>query len=120
MFRMGHGLRWRRRTTRALAIAVMLVASMAPAAFADGDPDAAEEIVSDHCAICHKVPGLDSSRRPGWVYAPSFLEMAEQPRRYTTTRIRDFLAQPHYPMTRMILSESDIENLLAYIERMRK
>lgn len=120
MLRVRHVSRWVRRAAGALPIAVILAASMVPPVFADSDPDAAEEIVTDHCAICHKVPGLDSSRRPGWVYAPSFMEMADQPRRYTSTRIRDFLERPHYPMTRMALSPADIENLVAYIERMRK
>lgn len=83
-----------------------------------GDPNAAKAIVVEHCVKCHAVPGYDGAGTPA-LQAPDFALLADQPEVYTPDRLRRSLTQPHWPMTQFILSKSDVENLLSYIETLR-
>lgn len=93
---------------------VMLVATLlaAPAAMAAGQADAARGIVSEHCAKCHAVP--DFSATSAIVEAPAFTTIAQDRQTYSEARIRKSLLKPHFPMTGITLSPSDIDNLVAY------
>ncbi|MDH3279883.1 MAG: hypothetical protein OEQ18_01995 [Gammaproteobacteria bacterium] len=84
-----------------------------------GDPNAAKPIVVEHCVKCHEVPGYTPDAGLPSVSAPSFSELAEQSETYTHESLRWFLRSPHWPMTHLILSNSDIEKLISYIESLR-
>ena len=97
---------------RMAVIFVSLCASTSVAAD-DPDPNAAKGIVSAYCADCHEVPGFPTGSRSVAFDAPSFRAIASTPD--GGARIRGFLRQPHYPMRQFVLSDSDIENLVAFI-----
>ena len=87
---------------------------------AAGNPNMALGIVSDHCSKCHEAPGYEVHRKDAAVVGPSFRSIANQPTVYTRARLRSFLRQSHYPMTKFVLSPSDIDNLIAYIQSLRE
>ena len=99
--------------------AAMLIAATGPAT-AKGDAKAAMPIVSEYCTPCHVVPGYKPRFEKADVNAPDFQKMADNPDVYTHERLRTFLSKPHFPMTKYILSSSDIDNLVAFIEALRK
>lgn len=108
-----------RRLTGSL-FAVALTSLPVGPAQATGDAHAARGIVAEHCARCHEVPGFHSRYKPSAVMAPSFRTISNQPDVYTRTRLTAFLRRPHYPMTKFVLSPSDIDNLVAFIESLRE
>jgi mono/diheme cytochrome c family protein len=101
-----------------LAGAALGVFALGAPARAVGDPDQAKGIVVEHCVACHAVPGYDHEGL-STVEAPSFQAIADAPQKYTPERLRQFLIQPHWPMTQFRLSARDIEDLLAFIEGLR-
>lgn len=101
------------------AAAVMFVAATGPAA-AEGNAKAAAPIVSEYCTHCHVIPGYKPRFEKGEVNAPDFQKMADHPNVYTHERLKAFLSKPHFPMTGYILSASDIANLVAFIEALRR
>ena len=104
-----------------IGCALAMLALVAPAsAQAAGDPAAAQPIVAEHCVNCHEIPGYEAPHGRAPVDAPPFQTIADQPQVYTVERLRSFLAKPHFPMTKFILSSSDIDNLTAFIELLRR
>ncbi len=100
-----------------LAAALLMVTLLAaPAAMAAGQADAARGIVSEHCAKCHAVP--DFSAKSIVANAPTFITIARERETYSEARIRKSLLKPHFPMTGITLSPSDIDNLVAYFEEL--
>lgn len=100
---------------------VMAVAAhLAAPASGEGNPQAALGLVAEHCTACHEVPGLKPRFAKADVAAPAFQAMADQPALYTRERLTAFLRQPHFPMGQFIFSPSDIDNLVAFIEALRK
>lgn len=103
-----------------IAVGVVLAAAPAASGLAAGDADAARGIVAEYCTACHEVPGYAARHGRAEVNAPPFQAIADQPALYTEERLRRFLRQPHFPMTKFTLSPSDIDNLVAFIERLRR
>jgi len=103
----------------AIGITVLLVVFGSVSLVAAGDPDAAKAIIVEHCAKCHAIPRYSPEGGPDSVNAPAFSAIADNSDTYGRERLGTFLRQPHFPMTQLILSESDIENILAYIESLR-
>jgi mono/diheme cytochrome c family protein len=99
---------------------LLLAAVPGAAGLAAGDPDAARGIVAEYCTACHEVPGYVARHGRAEVNAPPFQAMADEPSVYTDERLRRVLRQPHFPMKRFALSPSDIDNLVAFIERLRR
>jgi cytochrome c553 len=106
-----------------IAIFVLFVAYClalkVPTAAAAGDPDAATGLIAEKCTSCHEVPGYKARFERADLGAPAFETIAKNPDLYTPARLRAFLQKPHWPMTQFILSPSDIDNILAFIERLR-
>jgi mono/diheme cytochrome c family protein len=103
--------------TAAVALCIVM---LGPAAVeAAGDPDAARPVVAEHCTACHEVPGYASRYGRAAVNAPPFQSIADRQDVYTQARPEAFLRQPHFPMTRFILSRSDIDNIVAFIQGLR-
>lgn len=108
--------------TRAELSVVAILSALAAAGpvEAAGNPQAALGLVAEHCTACHEVPGLKPRFARADVAAPAFQAMADQPAVYTRERLAAFLRQPHFPMGKFIFSPSDIDNLVAFIEALRK
>lgn len=104
------------------AAALLVISALLPAAAAQaaGDPNAAKGLIVEHCLSCHDVPGYQSSQPAPALDMPSFQAFADDPDRYTEERLRTFLRRPHWPMTQFRLSKSDIDNILAFIESLRR
>jgi len=100
------------------AAAVLSLAWPTAQARAAGDANAAKGLIAEHCAGCHRVPGYASEGLPT-VEAPDFAAIADDPETYNDARLREFLQQPHWPMTQFRLSPGDIDNILAYIAALR-
>lgn len=98
----------------------LLLAPMSTSTYAAGDPNAARGIVADHCVACHEVPGYTPRHGKASVNAPPFQSIADRPSVYTAERLHRFLGRPHFPMTKFNLSPSDVDNLVAFIESLRK
>ena len=101
-----------------LLTAALLLSSVLPAAvsLAAGDSNAAKGLIVEHCLSCHDVPGYQADRPAPELDMPSFQVFADDPGTYTEERLREFLRQPHWPMTQFRLSKSDIDNIIAFIE----
>jgi hypothetical protein len=87
---------------------------------AAGDTKAALGLIASECVSCHEVPGFHSPYGKASVAAPSFQVIANTPQIYTDERLRTFLRRPHFPMTKYILSSWDIDNLIAFLDSLRK
>jgi cytochrome c553 len=86
---------------------------------AAGDAMAVAGLIAGKCTSCHEVPGYKARRTRAGLGAPSFAKTAKSPDIYSPDRLRAFLRKPHWPMTQFILSSRDIENILAFIDRLR-
>lgn len=99
-------------------VVLCMVIKEVPASAAD-NPEAAAGLIADRCTSCHEVPGYEARWERAELDAPAFAEIAKNPDLYPPERLRAFLQKPHWPMTQFILSRSDIDNILAFIERLR-
>ena len=81
-----------------------------------GDPQAGHEVARTWCANCHLVERNQDRVVAGSV--PSFFAIAERP---TTTAdgLRAFLATQHGRMPNLTLSNTNIENVVAYIQTLK-
>jgi mono/diheme cytochrome c family protein len=82
-------------------------------------PYSARSIIAEHCIECHRVPGFIAVARNPEIGAPDFQAIADDRKTYTRERLTTFLRRPHFPMREFILSESDIQKLIAFIESLR-
>lgn len=103
------------RSAAAIGVAAFVFA--APA-LAQGNPDLAEPVVAGHCATCHEVPGFPEPTRRYGLDAPSFQSIAADSSWYTRQRLLWILRQTHYPMDTFVLSTTDVDNVIAYIQRL--
>lgn len=67
------------------------------------------------CADCHKVPGVDPQPPSKASTATSFQVMADNPERYSASRMRDVLRYGHVPIAQMRLTDGEIHDLVAFI-----
>ena len=79
-------------------------------------PNTVKSIIAEHCIECHHVPGFIAIERNPEIGALGFQEIADDRKTYTRKRLTTFLRRPHFPMREFILSESDIQRLIAFIE----
>lgn len=79
----------------------------------------AKEIIAEHCIECHRVPGFLEEARVPDIIAPDFQAIADDPKTYTTQRLVRFLQDPHFPMRRAALSESEIQRIIGFISDLR-
>jgi mono/diheme cytochrome c family protein len=96
---------------------VLLVASAAlllPAgAGAAGDPESGRELADRWCATCHAVGRPQTATDA----APAFATIAQHGRA-EPGRLRAWLAEPHPPMPNPGLSRQQIEDVIAYLQRL--
>ncbi|MBT4906509.1 MAG: cytochrome c [Rhodospirillaceae bacterium] len=102
-----------------LAAALLLTTAFAvPVSAQDlvGDPDAGARFAQRACAGCHVVGGdwPANPRNP----APAFERVAAEPS-VTPLGLRVFLNSPHRNMPNLILSEKEVDDVIAYIMALR-
>ncbi|WP_144428431.1 c-type cytochrome [Azospirillum thiophilum] len=98
----------------AATIAAMLAAMVAaagPAAAADAE--AGRRIAEQWCASCHMVEG----RRSGSDAAPALAGIARDPGRGPGW-VRAWLNDPHPPMPDLSLTRAEIDDVVAYLNRL--
>ena len=98
---------------RAMAFLGAIVAGAASPALA-ADWATGRTVAERWCGECHVLPGGQA----GSDAAPALATIAKNPR-WTDETLRGFLAEPHPPMPPHTFSTADIENLIAYLERLR-
>jgi len=102
-----------RRLARGQAMCLAVALLLAPAAWADdiGDPAVGRRVAAAWCSNCHAFPGTTQATVTG---APSFPAIAGAP---TTTPLglRAFLQTTHGRMPDLHLSNSEMDNLIAFI-----
>jgi cytochrome c2 len=89
-------------------LAALLVLSVPGGAWAAGSADRGEDIVARRCVSCHEAkPGTGD---------PTMFAIAK---RHRTNRIwvRDRLRGPHRGMTGIDLTQQEIEDVIAYLDR---
>ena len=99
---------------------VVVLGLLATPALAEGDANAVKGLLVDRCAECHAVPGYSETPPDTGIEAPGFQAIADDQTKYSDAHLRDSLSKPHWPMTGMILSPTDIDNILAYLETLRQ
>src|SRR4051812_44584738 len=84
-----------------------------PAALA-ANADKGAQVAQQWCANCHLIGGPTAgSMQQG---PPSFRDIGS---RLTGSQLRTFLTHPHGAMPDLSLTRAEIEDLVAYIERLR-
>lgn len=107
-----------RQFAQTTLIAVMILSGGFATAVAQSDYTA-KGIIAEHCIECHRVPSFAEEAGNPSVVAPDFQAIADDDETYTTQRLVRFLRQPHFPMRRVWLSDSDIQRIVAFIEGLR-
>ena len=74
-----------------------------------------EKLAKQWCRECHLVGGDQAA---GGDTAPTFASIAETAAE-RTDELRAWLADPHPPMPNLSLTRQEIDDLLAYIEKLR-
>lgn len=92
------------------SIAAMLILAAPSEAWAAGSGDRGEEIVSRRCVSCHEAKASTGGE-------PTLYAMAK---RHKTNRtwVRDRLRGPHRGMTGINLTQQEIEDIIAYLDRL--
>jgi cytochrome c len=107
--------RWRLKVPRSLWLIPLAALSMAPAAHAAGDPETGRALAQQWCTACHVVDleghGTDA--------APALPVLLSDDLR-TADELRGWLAAPHPPMPDLDLTRQEIENIIAYLESLRR
>ena len=97
------------------SLAVALVASAVPVMAAAGDVDAGKALAQTWCKSCHVVDRTSG----GTDVVPPFAAIASD-RTLTPDRLRAFLANPRHPMPNPQLANTEIEDLVAYIQSLKR
>jgi mono/diheme cytochrome c family protein len=111
----------RNRILMSLMIALPAMIPLSSQAAGIPDPAEGKKLAQMECVNCHVIENVaDKStapRSPG--EAPYFRSIAFDPK-MTAEKIRSTLKLPHGEMANILLTEKDIDNLILYIEGMRR
>lgn len=81
-----------------------------------GDPALGRALALEACVECHEVePGERGAKLPD---PPSFQNLAEDPA-MTALALRVFLTTPHTDMPGLILTDAEVDDVIAYIHGMK-
>lgn len=96
-----------------------VVALAAPTTAADAAPDinAGRRLSLQWCSTCHVV--ADPQPRAAVDSIPSFMALANDGR-ITETRLRSFLQAPHPVMPDLGLSRREIDDIVGYIQSLKR
>jgi mono/diheme cytochrome c family protein len=94
------------------ALAALLASFAVLAEPVSGDPVEGEKFAREICAICHEVDkGQHGISLEG---APAFQDVADDPA-VTFIALRVFLRSPHEVMPDLMLSDTETDDVIAYI-----
>ena len=96
----------------AAALAAVLAGFAALAQSVSGDPIAGARLAQDVCATCHQVER--DQHGVSLEGAPAFQDVADDPA-VTSIALRVFLRSPHEVMPNFMLSETETDDVIAYI-----
>jgi mono/diheme cytochrome c family protein len=96
-----------------VALALIIVMRAAPG-LSQGAADDGKRTAETWCSSCHLVDGVGTAIDG----APPFRAVANDPAK-TSSFLRTWLTDPHYPMPNLELSRRQIDDLVAYIESLR-
>ena len=82
-----------------------------------GDVGAGYEMAKRLCATCHRVEKGETDEK--FLDVASFQTIADSPSK-TALNLRVFLKSPHRNMPDLILSETEIDSVIAYIQSLKK
>ena len=99
---------------------ILALAASDTRASEEADPNRVKGVVFDVCADCHSVPAYPSREPSPAADAPSFGDIAADPITYSNSRLRAFLRKPHFPMAGFVLSDRDIEDMIAFMRTQRE
>ena len=106
---------------RALGVIAILILSILATNLAVavelGSPGPGEAIALEICSDCHIVS--DRQVRFHIFGLPSFSEIANDPKR-TEFWIRTFMRTPHFEMPNYTLNDDQLDNLIAYIQKLKE
>ena len=102
--------------SRFLVVAALAVPVCAFAQPLAGNPASGRQIATTVCAACHQVVAGGQASAVG---APSFVDVANMPST-TALSLKVFLRSSHKKMPNFIISESDTNDLIAYILGLRQ
>lgn len=98
------------------AITAIVMALAFPLAAQAADADRGRVIARQWCASCHIVePGQPAAADS----APAFASIANDPARAPSAQ-RAWLSNPHPPMPNLALSRGEIDDIVAYLESLRR
>ena len=97
-----------------LALAAAALPATGKPVLAAGDAAAGRRTADTWCVGCHLV---GDEQKAGLADVPPFPTIAKEK---TPSAIRTFLFNPHPPMPRFRLSNQDIDDLVAFIESLKK
>lgn len=101
--------------TKTMIAAMIVMAVTSPVAANAADADRGRAIAQQWCASCHIVaPG-----QAGADSAPAFASIANDPAR-SPGALRAWLSNPHPPMPNLALSRGEIDDIVAYLESLRR
>jgi mono/diheme cytochrome c family protein len=103
-------------TLRVLAVAAAIAPVCTLAQPLAGNTASGRQIATTVCAACHQIVAGGQASAVG---APSFVDVANMPST-TALSLRVFLRSSHKKMPNFIISESDTNDLIAYILDLRQ
>jgi mono/diheme cytochrome c family protein len=95
--------------SRLLLVAALAVPVSALGQQLAGNPSSGHQTATTVCASCHQVVGGTSGLGP-----PNFVDIANMPST-TALSLKVFLRSSHKEMPNLIISESDTDDVIAYI-----
>lgn len=98
----------------ALAFATAMLLPVSPASAANAE--AGKRLTERWCVSCHSP---SSRSRTSDVAAPSFNAVVNR-RKRTESQLRAWLSDPHPPMPQLNLTRDEIDDIVAYLEELRK
>ncbi len=102
--------------TMVVAACMAAISSASAPAQSFGDPAAGRIIATTICVQCHRISGLDNdpNRTP-----PDFGAVANMPS-FTELAMRVFLQTPHGQMPRYQFSQSELDDIIAYLVSLKR
>jgi mono/diheme cytochrome c family protein len=97
-----------------LVVLALAVAAAGPVRAAD--PDAGQRLAARWCAGCHVVGGRERDAQDS---APALPAIAKRQLPENRTWLRAWLSAPHPPMPDLGLSRQEIEDVAAFLDRLR-
>lgn len=82
-----------------------------------GDVGVGQDLARRVCATCHRVQKGETDEK--FLDVSAFQTLADNPAR-TALSLRVFLKSPHRDMPDLILSETEIDGVIAYIHSLKK